>query len=54
MTDKTMYESLKTETFLACAAGRAAMTGSKTFLAHDVWQTMEHSSGVTLMLRKPC
>lgn len=24
------------------------------FLAHDVWQTMEHSMGVTLMFKKPC
>lgn len=30
------------------------MTGSKTWRAHDVWQTIEHSIGVTLMLRKPC
>ena len=30
------------------------MTGSKTFCAHDVWQTTEHSIGVTEMLRKPC
>lgn len=30
------------------------MTGSKTLWAHDVWQTIEHSIGVTLMLRNPC
>ncbi len=54
VTEKTAYASFETEILLETSLGRRLMAGSKTDLDQTVWQTMEHSSGVTLMLRKPC
>jgi hypothetical protein len=47
------YVSLEMATFLAWSLGRRLMAGSKTDFAQAELQTMEHSMGVTLMLRKP-
>ncbi len=54
MTDKTAYESLEIETFLECSFGSLFMAGSNTLLAQALWQTTEHSIGVTLMFKNPC
>lgn len=42
------------DTVLAEFLGNCLMMGSKTALDHVSLQAMEHSIGVTLMLRKPC
>lgn len=47
------YVSLEMATVLAWSLGRRLMAGSKTDSAQAELQTMEHSMGVTLMLRKP-
>ncbi len=47
------YVSLEMATFLTWSLARRLMAGSKTDLAQADLQTMEHSIGVTLMLRKP-
>ncbi len=50
---RAAYVSLEMATFLAWSLARRLMAGSKTDLAQAELQTMEHSMGVTLMLRKP-
>ena len=50
---KAMYVSLEMATVLAWLSGRRLMAGSKTDVAQAELHTMEHSMGVTLMLRKP-
>jgi len=50
---KTVYVSLEMATVLAWSLGSRLMAGSKTDDAQTDLQTMEHSTGVTLMLRKP-
>ena len=47
------YVSFETATARACALGSRLTAGSKTDSAQAESHTMEHSSGVTLMLRKP-
>lgn len=54
MTEMTRYSSWELEMALAARVGSASMTGRKTLRAQDSWQTMLHSRGLTLMLRKPC
>lgn len=41
-------------TVLAVSLGSCLMIGSKIFFAQASWHTIEHSSGVTLMFKKPC
>lgn len=48
-----MYVSLEMATVLDWFSGRRLMAGSKTDVAQAELHTMEHSMGVTLMLRKP-
>lgn len=50
---RAMYVSLEMVTALAWLSGRRLMAGSKTDVAQAELHTMEHSMGVTLMLRKP-
>jgi len=56
MTENTAYESFEMVGAFADFERKGAMrfmAGSKTVLAQIEWQTMEHSMGVTEMLRKP-
>jgi hypothetical protein len=50
---RAAYVSLEMATFPACSFGRRSMAGSNTDVAQAELHTMEHSMGVTLMLRKP-
>lgn len=57
MTEKMAYESLEmvmSGRFLDEAERARRIAGSKTVSAQNLWQTMEHSMGVTLTLRKTC
>lgn len=54
VTDRTMYVLLETEIRPLCCLGSDSRYGWKTRLAQELWQTMEHSMGVMLMLRKMC
>lgn len=51
-TEKTMYVSLEMWHCAEADLGRREMRGKKTVCAQETWQTMEHSRGVTEMLRK--
>lgn len=54
MTQRAAYLSLDISTDFALSLGRRFMAGMNSDSAHAESQTMEHSMGVTLMLRNTC
>lgn len=51
-TRTTTYDSLEMDTAFAASFGSCCIIGRNIVFAQVSWQTIEHSSGVTLILRK--